>query len=425
MHRSILLFVSSCVVACASSPPRDATPAEVATNEPTASAGSTAPAETSAASAPAAATPKTGGDGGSASSATGKPSVVLTKLSSSEPDCGLDAEGRVWRWTTGHLVQDAPSIKGAKAISCSATHSCVVAEDDGVMCWGENMYGALGDGTENKSETPVKVVGLSSVAEVFADFGRTCARTTNGDVYCWGDREYGKAGDGYLDDKARAKPLAGKPLITGATSIGVGMIHGCATHADGTMTCWGQCRLGACGLPPRPPWIPKPMKAPKVKNAASVFAGEGATCAIDKEGGVSCWGISQYGILGETVTSTKPHPDPVKISLPGPAAEVAVGVGGHACARLTTGAVYCWGRNAHGQLGDGSTNDRKAAAQVKGIEKATQIAAGKETTCALVEGGRLFCWGKERLAKKPGGALEDALEPVEITVAPAKASAKK
>jgi alpha-tubulin suppressor-like RCC1 family protein len=54
----------------------------------------------------------------------------------------------------------------------------------------------------------------------------------------------------------------------------------------------------------------------------------------------------------------------------------------------------------------------------------TQIAAGKETTCALVEDGRLFCWGEKRVAKKPGGGLEDAHEPVEITVAPAKAPAK-
>jgi alpha-tubulin suppressor-like RCC1 family protein len=423
MHRSLLLTISSCVVssyvvACASSPPREASPAEVATTERAASTAAVA------ASAPAAVNPKAGGEARAAASGATSQAVVLTKLSTSEPDCGLDAQGRVWRWTSGHLERDAPSIKGAKAISCSATHTCVIAEDDGLMCWGENMYGALGDGTENKSETPVKVVGLSSVAEVIVDFARTCARTTNGDVYCWGDREYGKAGDGYLDDKARAKPLADKPLITGATSIGVGMIHGCATHADGTMTCWGQCRLGACGLPPRPPWIPKPMKAPKIRGALRVSAGEGATCAIDKDGGVSCWGTSRYGILGETVTSTKAHDTPAKINLPGPAAEVAVGVGGHACARLTTGAVLCWGHNEHGQLGDGTTMDRKAAAPVKGIAKATQIAAGKETTCALVEGGRLFCWGDKRVVKKPGGELEDAHEPVEITVASAKAPAK-
>jgi alpha-tubulin suppressor-like RCC1 family protein len=101
--------------------------------------------------------------------------------------------------------------------------------------------------------------------------------------------------------------------------------------------------------------------------------------------------------------------------LPGPAAEVAIGVGGHACARLTNGTVSCWGHNEHGQLGDGTTTDRKAAAPAKGIEKATRIAAGRDTTCALVEGGRLFCWGEKRVAKKPGAPPEDAHEPVEIT----------
>jgi len=49
-----------------------------------------------------------------------------------------------------------------------------------VLCWGGNMFGALGDGTEKKSETPVKVAGLAGVAEIRVDFARSCARTTSG-----------------------------------------------------------------------------------------------------------------------------------------------------------------------------------------------------------------------------------------------------
>jgi alpha-tubulin suppressor-like RCC1 family protein len=315
-------------------------------------------------------------------------------LSTSDPECALDAEGRAWRWPKGTLELDPANVKGAKAISCSRSHTCVVAEDATAMCWGDNTYGALGDGTEKNSPTPVKVTGLASVAEIHADFSRTCARTTTGDVYCWGDREFGKAGDGtMIDNKGREKTTAGKSIASGTTSLGVSMIHACAAHGDGSVSCWGQCRSGACGQPPKPPWVIRPMKAPKVKDVATLVAGENATCGLDKAGGLFCWGLSTNGILGTSVTDNKAHDTPVKIDLPGPAAEVAIGIGGHACARLATGAVHCWGKNEHGQLGDGTTKDRSAAAPVKGLENATRIAAGLETSCAIAEGGRLFCWG--------------------------------
>src|SRR5690606_35254204 len=124
-------------------------------------------------------------------------------------------------------------------------------------------------------------------------------------------------------------------------------------------------------------------KAPKISGIAALSAGESATCGVDKQGGVQCWGTSQFGILGASVTDTKPHDAPTKIALPAPAAEVAVGIGNHACARLTNGAVYCWGHNEHGQLGDGTTTDRNAPVQAKGVEGATRIAAGNGTSCAI------------------------------------------
>jgi alpha-tubulin suppressor-like RCC1 family protein len=340
-------------------------------------------------------------------------------LSSAEPDCALDVEGRPWRISLGQLERDAgaPAIKGAKSISCSVTHTCVAAEDGSAICWGDNTYGALGDGTEKKAEAPVKVTGLSGVAEVVVDWSRSCARTTGGDVFCWGDREFGKAGDGTLiDNKGREKPLAGKSIMSGATSLGVAKVHACATSGDGSVTCWGQCRSGACGQPPRPPWVPKPAKAPKVKDLASVVAGEDVSCGLDKAGTAWCWGQSRYGALGDGVKDDKPHDAATKIALPSPAAELAVGAG-HACARLATGAVHCWGRNEHGELGDGTTTNRPAPAPVKGVEKATRISAGNESTCAIVEGGRLFCWGMKRALDK-NGSVADASAPVEIKPAP-------
>lgn len=376
---------------------------------------------TPATSAAAGGTPAASGTASTAPpSAKAKPGgVTLAQLSTADPDCALDSDGKPWRWNAGHLEPGPATVSGAKSISCSSTHTCVIASDATVQCWGDNTYGALGDGSQTSAapDTVVVAKGVANAAEVVVDVSRTCARTTGGDVYCWGDREFAKAGDGTLIDghKGREKPLPGKPVLglTGATSLGVSTIHACAATNDGSVMCWGQCRSGACGQPPKPPWIPRAMKAPKVSGITTLSSGENATCGVDKQGAVMCWGTSTYGILGDAVADTKPHDAATKITLPGPAAEVAVGIGNHACARLATGAVYCWGHNEHGQLGDGSTADKKAAVQVKGVEGATRIATGDGTSCAIAS-GKLWCWGQKRVMKKAGGQLEDAPAPVEI-----------
>jgi alpha-tubulin suppressor-like RCC1 family protein len=388
---SALLSVLSVLVAACGSPAGDAkTPAEAPASPSSSQSASSSDSSGARAQGGAPETP--------AAPNAEKSQATLAHLSTAEPACALDAEGRPWHWPNGKLERAPVDVKGAKAISCAPSHTCIVAEDGSAKCWGEGMYGALGDGTQNDSkEAAVAVKGLANVADIVVDLARTCARTISGEVYCWGDREFAKAGDGTLIDghKGREKPLAGKPVLglTGAQSLGVSLIHACAATAGGAVMCWGQCRSGACGLPPRPPWIARATKAPKVSGIASLSAGENATCGIDTSGGVSCWGTSDHGILGESISDAKPHDSGAKIALPAPAAEISVSAGGHACARLAKGVVHCWGNNDQGQLGDGTTTERKAPTPVKGLEKATAVAAGQGSTCAIAA-GRLYCWGR-------------------------------
>lgn len=136
----------------------------------------------------------------------------IVQLSPSDASCGLDAEGRVWTFVVGKMEPEVPSLRGARSIACGMNHSCVLGADAKVYCWGNNAYGALGDGTEKDRTEPVPVVGLSQVAELAVDYARTCVRTISGDVYCWGDSEFGKAGDGRLPDNVgREKTTPGKP----------------------------------------------------------------------------------------------------------------------------------------------------------------------------------------------------------------------
>lgn len=86
----------------------------------------------------------------------------------------------------------------------------------------------------------------------------------------------------------------------------------------------------------------------------------------------------------------------------------------HACVLKADGAVFCWGDNSYGQLGDASDLEMHARpVRVRDLPPATAIAAGGTTSCAITKDARLFCWGDAitgQLVKKPD-CKADGAEP--------------
>jgi alpha-tubulin suppressor-like RCC1 family protein len=72
--------------------------------------------------------------------------------------------------------------------------------------------------------------------------------------------------------------------------------------------------------------------------------------------------------------------------------------------------VWCWGANDRGQVGDGTTIDRRAPVPVAGLPHATAIDCGGEHTCA-VAGGELYCWGDNRYGQLGVPSSELTLRP--------------
>jgi alpha-tubulin suppressor-like RCC1 family protein len=129
-------------------------------------------------------------------------------------------------------------------------------------------------------------------------------------------------------------------------------------------------------------------------NVKAVTAGLSHTCALTTNGSVLCWGDNAYGQLGNgarTYGAANPYPRRV-----GALSEIqAIAAGdAHTCALTKSGGVKCWGSNAEGQLGDGTTATRLSPVYVNGLTKGVQaIAGGQSQTCALTTGGGVKCWG--------------------------------
>lgn len=136
-----------------------------------------------------------------------------------------------------------------------------------------------------------------------------------------------------------------------------------------------------------------------------IAAGGNVTCALLSDGSVWCWGANDQGQLGNGATTSGPNPTPSQVQGLPSATQVAVSVGGtFACAVVTGGAVYCWGANTYGTLGDQGNTPSSTPGAVYGLTNVTSISTGVSHVCA-VQGTELWCWGDNSEAELGEGSV--------------------
>ncbi len=315
---------------------------------------------------------------GDPSRGTGSASPVrvpgLSNVKSLDRTCAVDADGQAYCWGSGpflqststaittetspvHLPLPGPATKVTFAAYRYNALGCAILRDRTLTCWGSNANRQLDESValSERNAAPRAIDAVAGARDITVGTA-SYAFFDDGPVKSWG-----------------SALTAGRPTSLDATGTPVEMPldhvsmldavgeEVCAV-ANGVGWCWGTSdeRVPPFGTTysraqPAPVDVPEPITT--IAASQTVRRSEESIdyfhrrrwCATTVTGDVYCWGIGNAGQAGN---GTKEFAlEPVKVAgLPAPAAEVKI-MPYSTCALLTTGKVYCWGSNYHGQLG--------------------------------------------------------------------------
>ncbi|MQA27285.1 MAG: tandem-95 repeat protein, partial [Micromonosporaceae bacterium] len=339
---------------------------------------------------------------------------------------------------------DPVLVSGLSAVlqlSAGGSHTCALVHGGATRCWGLNGNGQLGDGSTADSTQPVPVSGISGATSVASGGFHSCAILGDGAVKCWGNDGAGQIGDGNPGDTSSSpKSVSGITAANPAKALSLGEFHSCALLQDGVVKCWGHNGFGQLGDGTKAdrsePTAVAGLADPADDPVLVLTTGSSHTCVLldDDDKTVRCWGHNAYGSLGHATAvvddvmqpSTAPlavrrdgNPDPLIENLVPLTGVTALSAGQyHTCARVSGGAVRCWGNNNRSQLGADpkplteQIEDSVNALPVGGLGSVDAVTAGGFHNCALA-GTSMKCWGYNFYGQLGGYA---ASNPTPVTV---------
>jgi alpha-tubulin suppressor-like RCC1 family protein len=263
--------------------------------------------------------------------------------------------------------------------------------------------------------------------QISAGDKHTCGVATDDRAYCWGSGFPGEVGHGVPNfqycmdwDDCVTRPAA---VVGGLRFrvVSAGYDHSCGVTTDDRAFCWGSNENGTLGIGAttgpdvcagnESNWSCStvPVAVLGGLRFRTVSAGFNHTCGITTDGLAYCWGSNASGQLGDGTTNTRPKPRLVAAGLR--YHSVSAGAG-YTCALTTDRWAYCWGGNASGQLGDSTHVARRLRpVRVAGGRGYRQLDAGWAHTCGIGSDSRAYCWGKGDVGQLGVGRVLTSLWP--------------
>lgn len=209
---------------------------------------------------------------------------------------------------------------------------------------------------------------------------------------------------------ATSETIAGSAAVTAdplsLRSVSAGA-HGCGVTDGGAAYCWGWGGSGELGIGYRTfsNETLASLQTPRGVAGGHSFAAVGASgvhsCGITPAHDAYCWGDNAQGQLGDGSTTSSLVP--VLVTGGHQFASVTVGYF-HTCGLTTANRVYCWGNNDAGQLGRTGTSSEVPVLVGSDTLLFTTVRAGLYHNCAISPGQEAFCWGYNYSGQVGNGA---------------------
>lgn len=387
------------------------------------------------------------------SSGGGKSAGSLSRLSAGAAAAAENTVGQLWTWGNNQMAQlgtgavpttSRPTPKAVDALdktrdaAFGAEHGLALLSNGSVRAWGNNDYGQLGTGNQDRSTTPKSVPGLTNVIDVAAGNYHSMALRSDGKVWTWGYNRSGELGREKQEDQLEP----GQVNISGVVAIAAGDGHSLALDSQGKVWGWGTNRNGqAVPAADADAVVTRPVQIEGLPKAIAIAAGSGFSMALLEDGTIRTWGTNNSGQLGNgaadpdakyvekmilgrlsagtgsggggktgatRLATRASKPGGIKmlelglvavnttgiVSVSGLTGAVAIDAGGaHAVALRRDSTAWSWGNNYWGALGSGDRAFRRGPGRVNGLDDAIAVAAGADHTLGIAATRTLYAWG--------------------------------
>jgi alpha-tubulin suppressor-like RCC1 family protein len=200
-------------------------------------------------------------------------------------------------------------------------------------------------------------------------------------------------------------------------SMSAGATFTCAIGDGGQTWCWGDGNFGQTGSEgAQNSDIPQEILN-FIPEAKYLSSGWFHTCALTNSGGISCWGKNYEGELGNS--STVSRAEAVNVAeFTGKKITRLMSIGGRtSCAVTTENELYCWGKNDHGQVGNGTTRDQLFPFLIDtSIDEVVSLSVGASHACYLTDMNALWCWGANDHLQLGVNNPENSTIPIQIDI---------
>ncbi|NWZ03505.1 HERC4 ligase, partial [Loxia curvirostra] len=289
------------------------------------------------------------------------------------------------------------------AVSCGEAHTLALNDKGQVYAWGLATDGQLGlPGTEECVRVPRNIKSLSEIqiVQVACGYYHSLALSKGSEVFSWGQNKYGQLGLGYEYKKQTSPQMIKSLLGIPFAQIAAGGAHSFVLTLSGAIFGWGRNKFGQLGVnDDNDRYVPTLLKSLRSQKVVHICCGEDHTAALTKEGGVFTFGAGGYGQLGHNSTSHEINPRKVFELMGSVVTQITCGRQHTTAFVPSSGRIYSFGLGGNGQLGTGTTSNRKSPFTVKGswIPFSTQCPMSTDSEeCYCVK--RIFSGGDQSFA---------------------------